>query len=269
MIASYGEDTLVISEDSICIGLPISVSIKGRSADGYQNWRFPLGNVLKVSVLDSTEFLLYPTSSGVVSVTPVHSCNSSIAALTKDIIVYQMPIGTAGADQKYQGFPVGAKLQGLHANPELGVKYKYEWNVVKGTATIASANTLTTTILPKEVETHYQLTISSPNEKACVLVDEVIVMFEIVVNPPLIFSPNGDGKNDTWEVPELEFFPDASIEIFNQWGLKVYSKSKGYFTEPWNGTNEGVELPIATYYYVITPNKPGYSTKAGAVTLVK
>ncbi|MEY3418095.1 MAG: hypothetical protein RL060_2207, partial [Bacteroidota bacterium] len=52
-------------------------------------------------------------------------------------------------------------------------------------------------------------------------------------------------------------------------GTKVFSKSKGYFTEPWDGKSDGVQVPIATYYYVITPNKPGYASKAGAVTVVR
>ncbi|MEY5047070.1 MAG: hypothetical protein RLZZ175_3256, partial [Bacteroidota bacterium] len=40
--------------------------------------------------------------------------------------------------------------------------------------------------------------------------------------------------------------------------------------EPWNGKyDNGAEAPIATYYYVITPNKDGYKNKAGSVTIVK
>jgi gliding motility-associated-like protein len=183
--------------------------------------------------------------------------------------VYARPIGSAGSDQKYLGFPTGAKLVGLHTNAEPGVAYRYEWNLVKGSSSISSPTSLTTNISPKEVETEYELTIRTPNEESCELVDNVVVKFEVVITPPLIFSPNGDGKNDLWEIAEMEFFPDARVEIYNQWGTKVYEKGRGYFNEPWDGKNEGVEVPIATYYYIITPNKIGYEPKAGSVTIVR
>ena len=89
--------------------------------------------------------------------------------------------------------------------------------------------------------------------------------FEIQVSPPLIFSPNGDSKNDYWNITGLEYFPNATVEIFNQWGLKIYSKTGEYTAEPWDGGNE----PIATYYYTIVPNVPGLEAKVGSVTIVR
>jgi gliding motility-associated-like protein len=192
-----------------------------------------------------------------------------IADLSKNLVVYQIPIVSAGIEQKFNGFPTAAKLTGTHLNPENGVVYQYLWTNTKGTASITSPTSLSTAILPKDVETIYTLTVKTPNEASCSASATTSVKFEIVVTPPLIFSPNEDTKNDLWEISELEFFPDATVEIFNQWGTKVYSKSKGYFSEPWDGKSDGVQVPIATYYYVITPNKTGYAPKAGAVTVVR
>lgn len=265
---AYKGDSLIVTEDSICKGNGIKVSLKGGSAEGYQQWNFPAGTVTKTSV-DSTAFTIFPTQNGTISVTPIHTCNTAITPLIQNIITYESPVAFAGLDQKYNGFPAGIQLKGTILNPETGVNYKYDWTLLKGNASISNPDLLTTNILPKEVETQYLLTISTPNEATCSSSSSVTIKFEVVVNPPLIFSPNQDTKNDLWEIEELAFFPDASVEIFNQWGMKVYHKSNAYHTEPWNGTSEGVEVPIATYYYVINPNKPGYQSKAGSVTVVR
>ncbi|MGF1534634.1 MAG: leucine-rich repeat domain-containing protein [Bernardetiaceae bacterium] len=50
---------------------------------------------------------------------------------------------------------------------------------------------------------------------------------------PNAFTPNGDGLNDRWTIPLLTHFPEASVEIFNRNGQKVF-QSQGY-DEPWAG----------------------------------
>ncbi|MGV3545722.1 MAG: gliding motility-associated C-terminal domain-containing protein [Pedobacter sp.] len=36
------------------------------------------------------------------------------------------------------------------------------------------------------------------------------------------FSPDGDGKNDTWEVKNIDAFPDNDLKIFDRSGNLVY-----------------------------------------------
>ena len=38
------------------------------------------------------------------------------------------------------------------------------------------------------------------------------------------FSPNGDGKNDYWEIPMLEFYPNNTVTIINRWGVEVWKQ---------------------------------------------
>lgn len=40
---------------------------------------------------------------------------------------------------------------------------------------------------------------------------------------PNLITPNGDGRNDTFEIPYLYFFSRARLEIVDRWGKKVYS----------------------------------------------
>jgi gliding motility-associated-like protein len=70
---------------------------------------------------------------------------------------------------------------------------------------------------------------------------------------PNVISPNGDDKNDVWKLEFINIlFPDAIVEIYNQWGQLLFN-STGY-DAPWDGTYEGSLVPDGNYYYVITLN---------------
>ncbi|WP_448702659.1 MBG domain-containing protein [Mucilaginibacter sp. AW1-3] len=81
---------------------------------------------------------------------------------------------------------------------------------------------------------------------------------------PNVFTPNNDGKNDTFIIPNLNFYPDNEITIFNRWGNVVYKK-KDYRSE-WTapGLNEG------TYFYILKVNSNSKSDiYKGYVTLLR
>jgi len=69
---------------------------------------------------------------------------------------------------------------------------------------------------------------------------------------PNVFTPNGDGINDDWQVKFLAQYPNCRVEIFNRSGIKLF-ESKGY-NRPWDGTYKGKPVPVATYYYLIHLN---------------
>ena len=72
-------------------------------------------------------------------------------------------------------------------------------------------------------------------------------------------SPNNDGLNDTWD---LSGFDAKQVQIFNRYGVEVYSKSN--YTNEWGGrANNGNELPDGTYYYVVS--LPSGEVKTGWV----
>jgi gliding motility-associated-like protein len=71
-------------------------------------------------------------------------------------------------------------------------------------------------------------------------------------------SPNGDGLNDFFD---LRLLGVNTLEIYNRYGMKVYNKDN-YLNEWVGQTNNGVELPDGTYYYVIS-FKSGSESKTG------
>lgn len=64
-----------------------------------------------------------------------------------------------------------------------------------------------------------------------------------------VFTPNGDGSNDTWQIIGIENYPEATVEILNRWGQQLFF-SKGY-SVPWNGTYNNESLPTGDYFYII------------------
>ncbi|OFY62343.1 MAG: hypothetical protein A3H98_14600 [Bacteroidetes bacterium RIFCSPLOWO2_02_FULL_36_8] len=64
-----------------------------------------------------------------------------------------------------------------------------------------------------------------------------------------LFTPNSDGKNDTWNIENTEDYPDCKLTIFNRFGTLILSKT-GY-TNDWDGKFSGSVLPDGTYFYMM------------------
>jgi gliding motility-associated-like protein len=83
---------------------------------------------------------------------------------------------------------------------------------------------------------------------------------------PNVFSPNGDGINDTWKIKYLGTYPDAIVDVFNRYGQLVFH-SIGYNTE-WDGKYNGVDLPLGTYFYIIKLNQQKIPLN-GSITILR
>lgn len=103
---------------------------------------------------------------------------------------------------------------------------------------------------------------ASSSDGVCVEESSFNVKYEDCPIPKGI-SPNGDGLNDSFD---LLFHNVADIKIYNRNGNVVYTHGYGY-TNQWHGqSNNGKELPSATYYYVIITHG---KVKTGWVELVR
>jgi gliding motility-associated-like protein len=67
---------------------------------------------------------------------------------------------------------------------------------------------------------------------------------------PLFFTPNDDGFNDTWNIPDLQNDLDATIKIFNRLGRPVAEiRPSG---QGWNGfNNSGRKEPSSDYWFLV------------------
>lgn len=80
-----------------------------------------------------------------------------------------------------------------------------------------------------------------------------------------LFTPNHDGVNDYWYIPEIEEYGNIAVVIYNRFGKKVY-QSDNYMND-WEGTWNGDQLPSASYYYIIKSSKRGIIK--GVVNIVR
>lgn len=82
------------------------------------------------------------------------------------------------------------------------------------------------------------------------------------------FTPNGDGFNDVWLIDGINGISDVEVEIFNRWGVLVWSSMQyDNTTNVWRGTGlNGELLPDGTYFYVIRNNR---AVKKGWIELTR
>lgn len=86
------------------------------------------------------------------------------------------------------------------------------------------------------------------------------------------FSPNGDGVNDTFMIPDIDFlYPNYKLEIFNRYGNGMY---KGFKNKPaWDGINYeqsgigGGTAPNGVYFYILYFNKDNKPPQQGRIYL--
>ncbi|MBL4787258.1 MAG: gliding motility-associated C-terminal domain-containing protein, partial [Cohaesibacteraceae bacterium] len=85
------------------------------------------------------------------------------------------------------------------------------------------------------------------------------------------FTPNGDGKNDVWEIENIHLYPDCDVSVFNRWGQLVFSAGKGY-DNSWDGTYKGKIVPNGVYVWSLhfkDENNGDTNSEIGRVTVIR
>lgn len=83
---------------------------------------------------------------------------------------------------------------------------------------------------------------------------------------PNAFSPNGDGVNDTWNIPALAAYPGFEISVYNRWGQKVFNTRS--MLKAWDGKLNGKPLPVGAYNYFINMGS-GLTQLKGTVLIIR
>jgi len=103
----------------------------------------------------------------------------------------------------------------------------------------------------------YVVTLLATNANGCE--DEVIkyiyVNADLFVHIPNVFSPNGDGLNDTYGLGGLtQGVAKLKMTIFNQWGEQVYYTED--VNKKWDGEYRGKPAQQGVYVYMIQFTNP-------------
>ena len=94
-------------------------------------------------------------------------------------------------------------------------------------------------------------TITVRDPEAC----DVLTKDVLIIDYPKYFTPNGDGINDTWNIPEINGVSMTKIYIFDRFGKLV--KEMTASGSGWDGTYNGQELPATDYWFTINYQEVG------------
>ncbi len=179
-----------------------------------------------------------------------------------------LPVANAGKDATVTLPDNTYLLQGSGEDSD-GIIMNYEWTQVEGpndaTLTVSAGGEAMITNL---VEGTYKFVLTVTDNGDLSSSDEIIIKV-IPVSPasvqlPLVFTPNNDGIDDTWNWSNTEAFENCRLTIYNRLGQKIYETIS--YDNTWDGRVNGSPLQEDAYYYVITCDN---SDRQGAVRIVR
>jgi gliding motility-associated-like protein len=245
-----------VSASQLCFGDVINFTDKsdGKSSAA-AGWQWDLGKGFSSAIQNPVQQY---NDSGLIDVslyfTNADGCVSDTAL--KTLTIYPNPKLTL----KHNELVLSGGTLAIKPLYVYGNQLQYLWTP----ATYLSSDT---SVAPKTIpddDITYKLTLTA--EGGCTASDTVHIT--VLKGPvvPNVFSPNGDGINDTWRIKYLESYEGATVEVYNRSGQIIY-RSIGYAVD-WDGTYKGSPLPVGTYYYIINPknNRP---IVTGSVTIIK
>lgn len=242
--------------DSLCPGSVIRFQASGTEHPAAR-WNWDLGGAgpFTQTRLASAVYAIPGTYPVKVSYTDSNGCGSAIDAFS--VTIYPKPSASAGPDQFIRSGG-SATIAATASNP---AGLDIEW----WPAAFLNDSSLLNPVSTPPVSMVYVLRVKD-KLAGCSFTDtmKVVVLSNFFI--PNTFTPNGDGVNDRWEIFSLAAYTRCIVEVYNTAGQQVY-RSVGYST-PWDGRNNGRDLPAGTYYYVIDPGN-GDPRKAGYVTLLR
>ena len=226
-------EPLVITQDSIvaasCYGSndgAIYISVTG----GIQPYTYLWSNNEVTEDLENIE-----TGNYAVTVTDANGCTATSS--------YDVGIGgnaiqithTTGINEHHLGY-IDITVTGGD-----GI-YTYQWS-----------NGATTEDLDNiEQSGTYMVTVT--DNEGCIGYDTIDVNLGLVVST--VITPNGDGRNDTWQIIGVENYKHLTLEVYNRWGNLIFEydgPAEEYLSKEkqWDGTYNGKPVPFGSYLYIV------------------
>ena len=199
------------------------------------------------------------TSPGLywVDITNTYGCSTS------DSITVE--VKSIKADFEYEAIPCINQIQ--FVNLSTGTSFSY-WYF--GDGTTSNENNPLHTYLSNEK--YSVLLIVNPNS-ACTDTAQAIIPFENdavsdTLFIPNVFTPNGDGKNDYFEIIGIDnpCIGIKKLSVFNRWGMKVYEAEGSADKLKWDGGNNGNTLSEGVYFYMLEGD--GFK-RSGSIALLR
>lgn len=117
----------------------------------------------------------------------------------------------------------------------------YSW---QPNSNISNAQSASPLVYPTETTDYI---VSGITPEGCIFNDTVNVRV-VDENSFLIsnlITRNNDGLNDTWYIEDIEYLPENEVQIFNEYGQKIFAMNN------YNNSWDGGGLPDGVYYYLL------------------
>jgi gliding motility-associated-like protein len=244
-----------VSPAEICQGADNQFTDQSSAFTGtLQNWNWSFGDGTTSTATNPVKRYSLPGNYNVtLTVTNTAGCVSDPFAVP--VIVHLQPVIDAGINYVVQQ-GTQLTLRATANSPTL----LFQWSPPVGLSDPTVLNPVLTAV---QDQTY---TLTAIGDFGCRATDQMTVKILKLVTVPNVFSPNGDGIHDVWNIPNLADYPGSTVEVFNRYGQQIFY-SIGYNT-PWNGTRNGQALPAGTYYYIVQL-KNGFKPLSGSVTILR
>lgn len=209
-----------------CFGQTMALIATGGPGASYLWSTAETGNTIVVAPVATTTYTVTITSG---------TCTETLP-ITVDPIVYE-PFELP--DTIYSAAGAVHPLAGPAGN------FTYDWSP---TGQIDFSNTQFINVTPNFSQTIY---LAATHSSGCVIEDSVVFIVVDLTIPDGI-SPNGDGINEIFFIPDLNGL-DVSLLIWNRWGDIVFKSD--HYENNWDGTCKtslcmgNGTLPEGTYFY--------------------
>jgi gliding motility-associated-like protein len=244
-----------VSPEKLCQGTDNVFTDESSPAGDIKAWNWNFADGTTSTLPSPSKRYTQPGEYNVVlTVTNTDGCISDPSA-TPPVTVYLQPEIDAGPPL---AVPQGTRIQLEGRSNSASPLFRWE-----PATDLSDASVLLPTLIVDHDETY---TLTATGDYGCTASDFVTVKVLRKVQVPNVFSPNGDGINDRWQLPNLSDYPGCTVEVFNRYGQRVFY-SVGY-SFSWDGTQGGKPLPVGTYYYIITL-KNGFQPLNGSVTIIR
>jgi gliding motility-associated-like protein len=194
------------------------------------------------------------SGSYTVTVTNAFGCTGTSAPFT--VLVVNNPVAGIGTDPVSPQLPNTEVLFSDASDPQGGTIQSWTWIMDDGA--MGSGPEVPWTFTAPGT---YAITLVVTTTNGCtdsLTVQYVIVPADIFVTN--VFSPNGDGVNDTFWVENIEYFSNE-LTIMNRWGMPVYTTRN--YRNAWRAN----DVPDGTYYYILRLD--GGREYTGHVTILR
>ena len=216
-----------------CVILPFSIS--GQAYPNVQ-YQWTKDNV-DVAGATNASFSLKENGTYQLKITTLAGCtNTSKPVALVGVSKTETTSVELGENQK---IVAGQQIQ---LNPTVNNAFSFEWTPNNYVSEIKIKNP----VFSPKITTTYTLTVRS--QDGCPARDSLVIEVVPNLHIPQIFTPNGDGINDTWVIYNTQIHTNCQLTLFDRWGSVVYATDD--YQDAWDGTVNGNKVQNGAYIYV-------------------